>query len=195
MDGPEANGDRGGRGRFDPVAGMRAMAEIQAEGLRAAGDVLDRILGSEPAPGPARARREDYSALIDAWTQLMRRGVSVLTNPPGGSAVSVDGDGPGPVTRVVAGAGAAEVWLHNGSDQPVGPLTLRCGPLSDAGGVGLAEASVTFDPAVIDTMPERSSRGVRVSVSGGSAPAGVYRGVIQAEGAPAVWIPLEVTVR
>ena len=33
---------------FDPVAGMRAMADIQAEGLRAAGELLERMLGSEP---------------------------------------------------------------------------------------------------------------------------------------------------
>jgi len=174
---------------------MRAMAEIQAEGLRAAGDVLDRILGSEPAPGPARAGRDDYSALVDAWTELMRRGVSVLTNPGGGAAVPVDGDGPGPVTRVVAGGDAAEVWLHNGSDQPVGPLTLRCGALSDAAGCALAGARVTFAPASIDVLPERSSRGVRVSLVGEAPAPGVYRGVIQAEGASAVWFPLEVTVR
>ena len=49
----------GGQGRsfplFDPVAGMRAVADIQAEGLRAAGDLLERMLGSEPAANGARS--------------------------------------------------------------------------------------------------------------------------------------------
>jgi hypothetical protein len=55
--------------------------------------------------------------------------------------------------------------------------------------------AVHFDPSSIDTLPGRSSRGVRVAASGGSAAPGVYRGVIQAEGATALWLPLEVTVR
>ena len=32
---------------FDPVAGVRAMADIQAEGLRAASDLLERVLGPD----------------------------------------------------------------------------------------------------------------------------------------------------
>ena len=65
------------RPAFDPVAGMRAVADIQAEGLRAAGDLLERILRSEPeAPGTrppsstggvgAAGRGVDGSAAADA---------------------------------------------------------------------------------------------------------------------------------
>ncbi len=196
MTGPEANGNRGRRGRFDPVAGMRAMAEIQAEGLRAAGEVLDRMLGSEPPVPPPRGGRDEYAALVDAWAELLRRGVSVLTTP-GASGVSIDGDGPAAAVRVVIGAEPVEVWLHNRTGTATGPLTLRCGPLSDAAGGVLEGVSVHFDPAFIDTLPARSSRGVRVSagVAGEPPRAGVYRGVIQAEGVPAVWLPLEVTAR
>jgi hypothetical protein len=173
---------------------MRAVAEVQAEGLRAAGEVLNRMLGSEPAPGPRRERRDEYSALIDAWAELLRRGVSVLTTAEE-AQVSIDSDGPGSVVRVVSGGQPVEVWLHNRTEAAVGPLTPRCGPLSDARGVALEDVAVRFDPAYIDALPGRSSRGVRVSVSGGAARAGVYRGVIQAEGASALWLPLEVTVR
>lgn len=194
MEGPEANGDRGLRGRFDPVAGMRAMAEIQAEGLRAAGEVLDRMLTAEPSPGPSRSGRADYSALVDAWAELLRRGVSVLTSQEV-AGVSIDGDGPGAVVRVVVGGEPVDVWLHNRTEVAAGPLTLRCGPLSDGAGVVLEQAQVAFEPASIDVLPERSSRGVRVAVSGAPARPGVYRGVIQAEGASAVWLPLEVVVR
>lgn len=198
MEGPQGNGKRGPRGLFDPVAGMRAMAEIQAEGLRAAGEVLDRMLGAEPPVQPSRGGRDEYAALVDAWAEFLRRGVSVLTSS-GPAGVSIDGDGPAAVVRAAVGAEPVEVWLHNRTGAATGPLTLRCGPLSDAGGRVLEGVAVRFDPASIDALPARSSRGVHVAAGvEGSAPpprAGVYRGVIQAEGVPAVWLPLEITVR
>ena len=47
-----ADGRRRSVPLFDPVAGMRAMADIQAEGLRAASDLLERVL----APDQRRSR-------------------------------------------------------------------------------------------------------------------------------------------
>ena len=41
---------------FDPVAGMRAMADIQAEGLRAAGELLERMLAIRARRPAARTR-------------------------------------------------------------------------------------------------------------------------------------------
>src|SRR5688500_111982 len=82
---------------FDPVAGVRAMAEIQAEGLRAAGDLIERMLGSEPdGPDPRQSSAPgDYAALVDAWTDLLRRTVDGLAQlgQPGAVTVAVDSNG------------------------------------------------------------------------------------------------------
>jgi hypothetical protein len=188
---------------FDPVAGMRAMADIQAEGFRAAGELIDRMLGSEP-DGPGRARSSaaggDYSALVDAWTDLLRRTVAGLARPDGTDAVtvSVDSTGVGPQVRLATSGDSAattEVWLHNGSFSAIGPLALGCGQLSDPDGTVLEGAEVSFEPAEVTLLPARSSRAVTVSLAAaGSLRPGCYRGMIQARGAPGLWLPFEVAV-
>jgi hypothetical protein len=190
---------------FDPVAGMRAVADIQAEGLRAAGDLLERILRSEPdGPGPRQGSPAgDYTALVDAWTDLLRRTVAGLAQPdrPGAVTVGVDASGVGPPLRLAvpgpesAGDVAAEVWLHNGTRSAAGPLALRCGQLSDAGGAVLDGADVRFDPPEVAQLPPRSSRAVVVSLAATrSLRPGTYRGTIQADGAPGLWLPFEVAI-
>lgn len=201
--------DNGGRDpkrslpSFDPVAGMRAVADIQAEGLRAAGDLLERILGSEPEAPDARPRSSagGVGALVEAWTDLLQRTLAAVAAPgvPDALTVAVDADGPGPQVRLVldgAAEGAeAEVWLHNGTFSAVGPLTLRCGPLSDADGTMLDGADVVFQPREVDLLPARSSRAVVVSLAtAGPLRPGTYRGTIQARGAPRLWLALEVVV-
>jgi hypothetical protein len=190
--------------RFDPVAGMRAVADIQAEGLRAAGELLERVLGSEPdrPAGRSRSPAGDYGALVDAWTELLRRTIDGLAPPPrpGPITVPIDATGAGPELRLAvgepSGAGAAaEIWLHNPTFAAVGPLVLRCGELSDAGGTMLAGAEVRFDPPELALLEARSSRAVVVSLAAtGPLRAGTYRGTIQAGGAPRLWLPLEVAV-
>jgi hypothetical protein len=105
--------------------------------------------------------------------------------------VAVDGGGVGPAILLTAGQ-SAEVWLHNGTTTPAGPFALRCGPLERADGAVL-DGTIRFDPLQVDPLPGRSSRAVAVSVDGTPAP-GVYRGVLQADGAPDLWLPLQVTV-
>src|SRR6202008_1758001 len=92
---------RGARGRpvplFDPVAGMRAMADIQAEGLRAASDLLERVLEPDNlgtlAPSPPLATETDYAGLVSAWAALLQQVASGLGRPedPGPMTVPVDG--------------------------------------------------------------------------------------------------------
>jgi hypothetical protein len=190
---------------FDPVAGMRAMADIQAEGLRAAGDLLERMLGSEPdGPGPrSRPPAGDYTALVDAWTDLLRRTIAGLAQPgrPGAVTVPVDASGVGPPVRLALpcpesanGDATGEVWLHNGTRSAVGPLALCCGQLTDADGRVLDGAAVRFAPRDV-TLPPRSSRAVVVSLAATTPPRpGTYRGTIQARGAPGLWLPLEVAI-
>ncbi|HEX3277621.1 MAG TPA: hypothetical protein VHR40_03800 [Thermoleophilaceae bacterium] len=187
---------------LDPVAGMRAMADIQAEGLRAASELLERMLRAEP-DAPERRPPADagaYTALVDAWTDLLRRTVAGLAQPgePGVVTVPLGASGVGPPVRLTLRDGeapAAEVWLHNGTFAPIGPLALSCGPLADCEGGLLEGVRVRFEPASVEPLPPRSSRAIAVSLKVKGAPApGTYRGAIQADGAPALWLPLEVEV-
>ena len=195
--------DKRSRPAFDPVAGMRAVADIQAEGLRAAGDLLERILRSEPeAPGTRPpSPTGGVGALVEAWTDLLQRTLAAMATPgePGALTVAIDANGAGPQVRLAVdetGAGeATEVWLHNGTFTAVGPLAPRCGPLSDADGAVLEGAEVGFEPREVDPLPARSSRAVVVSLAAaGPLRPGTYRGTIQAQGAPRLWLPLEVVV-
>jgi hypothetical protein len=191
---------------FDPVAGMRAMADIQGEGLRAASEILDRILRSEPeGNGNGRAPRRanaDYAAVVDAWAELFRRMVAGFTEPvqPGAVTVPIDGNEVGPLIRLSpreteAGGATTEVWLHNGTSSPAGPLAMHCGPLTAGDGTVLEGAEVSFDPHEVALLPQRSSRGVVVAVAvTGSPRPGSYRGTIQCDGAPELWLPLEVVI-
>jgi hypothetical protein len=188
--------------RFDPVAGMRAIADIQAEGLRAASSLLERILRSEPDGHGSQSQSPagDYTSLVDAWTDLLRRTVAGLAHPgqPGAVTVPVDSSGVGPPLRLVlreADPAVVEVWLHNGTSSDVGPLVLRCGELSDSDGTVLDGAEVSFEPRDVALLPARSSRAVVMSLAaGGALLPGIYRGTIQAQGAPRLWLPLEVVV-
>lgn len=186
---------------FDPVAGMRAVADIQAEGLRAASDLLERILRSEPDVPDARTRSVTggMGALVEAWTDLLQRTVAALAGGPGALTVAIDANGAGPQVRLAVdetGAGeATDVWLHNGTLDPAGPLALRCGPLADVDGAVLDGAQVGFEPGEVESLPARSSRAVAVSLTaGGPLRPGTYRGTIQAHGAPRLWLALEVVV-
>ena len=213
-DGKAADGseqdDANARGRsiplFDPVAGMRAMADIQADGLRAASELLERMLGHDREglgprdPTPA----SNYAPLVDAWADLLQRIAAGLTQPvqPGGVTVPVDSSGVGPPVRLSLeeyrredDAAVAELWLHNGTPSAVGPLALRCGPLTASDGSVLEGAEVRFEPGKVARLPPRSSRGVLVSLAAtGSPRSGVYRGTIQADGAPKLWLPVEVAI-
>jgi hypothetical protein len=204
----EADGSsnrRRGVSLFDPVAGMRAMVDIQAEGLRAASDLLERMLRSEPDGGDSRERPPggDYAALVDAWADLLQRFAAGLAQPPhpGAVTIPVDSSGVGPPVRLALGesesadGAVAEVWLHNGTVSAVGPLALRCGQLSASDGTVLDASDVCFDPREVGILPPRSSRAVVVSLAtNGSLRPGTYRGTIQADGAPRLWLPLEVSI-
>jgi|tagenome__1003787_1003787.scaffolds.fasta_scaffold19665580_1 hypothetical protein len=195
---------RSGRA-FDPIAGMRAVADIQAEGLRAAGELLERVLGSEPDGGGARERppADDYGALAAAWAEMFRRFAAAMTLPgqPDAITVAIDTAGVGPQVRLVLRgpddieSGVTEIWLHNGTFGAVGPVALSCGQLCDSDGEVLGGAGVQFEPRQVPLLPARSSRAVVVSlVASRPLRAGTYRGTIQASGAPKLWLPFEVTI-
>lgn len=208
---------------FDPVANAQALADVQAQALRAAGDLVERLAQSvdgarerasaEPengsAPDGAATAAGDALRLVETWIDLLQRASSSFANVAtrdsqstdnGRVEVHLDSDAPaGGTVRLEmldTGSGAhTEAWLHNGTTTGVGPLALHAGELRAPDGT-LLGASVVCDPGRIDSLPGRSSRGVTVSVRRhGRVRAGTYRGLIQVEGAPDVWLAVEVIVR
>lgn len=210
-DGSESQGERA-RGRaippFDPIAGMRAMADIQADGLRAASELLDRMLGADrgSSPPPRDPPAESNSkALFDAWAEMLQRVAAGLARPGesnGALTVSLGTAGVGPAVRLALGGSSSaddetgvELWLQNGTPSELGPIALRSGPLTDADGEVLEGAEVRFEPGELESLPPRSARAVRVSLAASGTPrTGIYRGMIQADGAPNLWLPLEVAI-
>jgi len=208
---------------FDPALGARILAEIQAEGLRAASALVDRLVhlvdgphqsGPEGAPGAATDRGSASNPLdmgavkpwFDLWRDLVERTSETLqrlqgagTGPAGdGVQLGVDGSLVPAHPLIVAigpnGSGRGEMWLHNGTAEDPGELIPRCGPLNGPNGSPL-DCTVTIDPPQVDGLPSRSSRGFAITVSASRASApGTYRGIVQVRGADAVWMPIEVVV-
>ena len=206
---------------FDPIANARALGDVQAQGLRAAGELVERLARSvdgtvtrtarsddgETAPDGASPLSGDAARLLEVWIELLQRASTSFASATGSRAptderVEVDLDA-GSVTGVlrleVDGSGAiragtAEAWLHNGTAAPVGPLTLHSGDLRSPDG-DLLVGTLAFDPAYLDALPGRSSRGVALSIAKeGELRPGMYRGLMQVKGAPQVWLPVEVVV-
>lgn len=206
---------------FDPAAGVRLLGEIQAEGLRAAGALVDRLVHlvdgartAEPDPdadptteAPAGPAGVDMGAVLpwfDLWRDLVERTADTVqrlrTTGDGTGEFRVDVDGGHEPVRTLTvavgadGRGAVEMWLHNGTATDHAVLVPGCGPLTGPDGTP-ALLEVEFDPPKVDGLPSRSSRGFTVHVTAGTeTPPGTYRGIVQVTGADAVWMPLEVVV-
>jgi hypothetical protein len=205
---------------FDPIANARAVAEIQAQALRAAGDLVERVTGrvdgasTPPVASPAAGDGDDApaggdgSALIETWIALLQRaaeafGQAFNTDRNEGARVEIDLDTDSQTNRLllevddsgVVTSGSRELWLHNGTTTAIGPLQFHTGELRSADGEILA-ATVAYDPQSVDSLPARSSRGIGVSIEkDGELASGTYRGLIQIAGAQQVWLTLEVVVR
>ncbi len=224
----ERSDDGGGGGIpwasvFDPVANARALEQIQRRGLRAAGDIVDRLVavvdgarehdvttnGDGAPTAPTANGADPFGIWADLMTQTLqamsRLGVPDGASPqqPTGGPVWVDvvsGRGSGAfVLALDSGAekepAAGELWLHNASEHAVGPLRLHVGELRSPEGATLASSAVSVDPASIDGLPARSSRGVTASIDASvEVAAGRYRGLLQIDGADAVAVSVELTV-
>jgi hypothetical protein len=201
---------------LDPRANARALGDVQAQALRAAGDLVERLARSVDGPedtsddatdradeGSPRAGPGDAAGLVDVWLEMLSRMARVFdsSRPPGAGQdghVDLDllEDAGGRLRLVVRPehSAAAEIWLHNRSAQSVSALCLHSGEILSPAGVPV-KATVTFEPDRIDGMPPRSSRGVEITVTvGADASPGTYRGVLQVEGAPKTWVALELVV-
>ncbi|OBI40571.1 hypothetical protein A5707_09140 [Mycobacterium kyorinense] len=208
---------------FDPAANARALSAIQAEGLRAASRIVDRVVravGSEENGQPSAeasngktlaaagtdtlgpAGLPEFERLTRAWWsmvgQLLLR--SIPPTPAARGVLALDLNNPDAhgvlaLEAAVAGSAGTEIWLHNRGPADHADVRLQCSDLLGHDGDVISADAVRIDTAVVP-MPRRSSRGVVVTVDVSSqVRPGVYRGTLVASGHPDLWLPVVLTVR
>lgn len=216
------NGDLPWASVFDAGANMRALSAIQADGFRAASELVERFvrMASTGLDGAANAatsaaRHADerngdlfgatgLEPLITSWwamaDQFLRVGAPVNEQAAEPVVASLDlataqANGRLQLEAVVPGTATSEVWLHNGGPVDMGKVRLRCSDLLAHDGTVIPAHTMRFEPDIIP-MPARSSRGltVEIEISDGLPP-GKYRGTLVADGHPDIWLPVEVTIK
>lgn len=207
---------------FDPAANARALSAIQAEGFRAASELVDRFvrIASTGVNGNGRSRSSaapltqdqradlfgatDIEPLIRSWWSmigqfLLGSAPRVLNSPAADPAMldfsNAEAKGRLDLEATVPGTTTAEVWLHNRAADDLGEVALRSSDLVAHDGRVMGSGAVTFIPAAVP-MPGRSSRGIelKTEVPQGVQP-GLYRGTLLVVGHPELWLPLALTVR
>jgi hypothetical protein len=208
---------------FDPAANARALSAIQAEGFRAASELVDRFariattgIGGSDRPGtPAAPLSNDQRAdffgatdiepLIRSWWSLVGQ-MLLGSNPPvtdsrapvNPATLDLSSDeatGQLVLKAAASAAATAVVWLHNRGVKDFGQVRLRCSDLLADDGRVVDSDAVTFGPAVVP-MPARSSRGIDMTIKvAADVGPGVYRGTLLAEGHQDLWLPVVLTVR
>jgi hypothetical protein len=209
---------------FDSAANMRALSAIQADGFRAASELVDRFvrmastgLGgvgrpAPPTPQPDQQPADLYGAtglepLVASWWAMVDQFLRASA-PRDGQQVQPGADLPASLdfagTRatgrlyleaVPAGTATAEVWLHNAGPVDMGKVRLRCGDLLAHDGSLVRAQMLRFEPDIV-AMPGRSARGVTVELEVGDDVApGNYRGMLLADGHPDLWLPVELAVK
>jgi hypothetical protein len=208
---------------FDPAANARALTAIQAEGFKAASQIVDRFvriaangLNGDGRPTPAAGARlsedqradlfgaTDVEPLIRSWWSVLGQ-LFIRSAPPRvptqdcpdpATLEFSNPDARGELTLASHAAGAAttEVWLHNADANDLGQVRLRCSDLLSADGGVVSSAAMAFDPVVVP-MPGRSSRGIDVKIEvAHNVQPGLYRGTLLVEGHPHLWLPVALTV-
>jgi hypothetical protein len=207
---------------FDPAANARAFSAIQAEGFRAASEIVDRfariattglngkdrsMTSAARLPDDQRADlfgATDIEPLIRSWWvmigQFLLGSAQRVPDPVSADGASLDFssdevNGQLDLRATAAGAATAEVWLHNRGASDLGQIGLRCSDLLANDGSVISAGAVSVEPASVP-MPSRSSRGLKVKIQApqGVQP-GVYRGTLLVEDHPELWLPVVLTVR
>ncbi len=204
---------------FDPAANMRALSAIQADGFRAASQLVDRFVrmtaagltGSESSAPPANGEPADrYGAtglepfvtsgwaMVDQFLHISsprRERGSAEADPATLDLATAQATGRLQLDTMAPGAATAEVWLHNRGPVDMGKVALRCSDLLSHDGSVIAARLMRFEPDIAP-MPARSSRGVTVEVDIDEHVApGCYRGMLVVDGHPDVWLPIELVVK
>ena len=204
---------------FDPAANARALNSIQAEGFRAASELVDRFvriargglngtgwptISSAPLNNEQRADifgATDVAPLIRSWWSVVGQMLlgADARNSSGPEEPALDlqkGATAGRLELVTTapGVATAEVWLHNRGTEDFGDVTVHCSELLAHDGNVISPDSVRVLPQSV-AMPPRSSRGiaVEVSVARDVAP-GTYRGNVVASAGSGLWLPVVLAV-
>lgn len=207
---------------FDAGANMRALSAIQADGFRAASELVERFVrmasaglnGTANAPTPAARPADERNAdlfgatglepLMTSWWAMADQFLRVAAPPNDQSAAPVaanldlataQANGGLYLETVAPGTATAEVWLHNGGPVDMGKVQLRCSDLLAHDGTVMPAHTMRFEPDIIP-MPARSSRGLTVELDvADDLPPGKYRGTLVADGHPDIWLPVEVAIK
>ena len=206
---------------FDPAANARALSAIQAEGFRAASQIVDRFVrvattslngsgrSTTAAPLAHEQRADlfgatDIEPLIRSWWSMIGQFLlesaphnrdSASANVAALDLANTEAKGGLDLEVTVPGAVLAEVWLHNRSTEDLAEIQLRCSDFLAHDGRVVSSGVVTFNPPAVP-MPARSSRGIEVEIRVfEDIPPGLYRGTLLAEGHPNLWLPVVLTVR
>lgn len=186
---------------FDPAANARALSAIQAEGFRAASQIVDRFVRLASPDGEAATTEPprgapDLEQLTRAWWSVAgqfllggrARDVELdLSSPGGQQGVALESAIPGRAETVV--------WVHNRTDHDFGRIQLRCSDLLARSGALISARELTLDPSMVE-MPPRCSRGIAVALQvSDSTPPGVYRGTMLVDADDNLWLPVVLTVR
>ncbi|CAN3127132.1 Secreted protein [Mycobacterium sp. smrl_JER01] len=188
---------------FDPAANARALSAIQAEGFRAASQIVDRFARLSQPDGDAATTADPapglpyLEELVRTWWSLAgqllldggrsRATELDLCSPEGQRGVAMELPIPGGAETVV--------WLHNRTDKSFGRIRLRCSDLLAGDGSVIGSRSVVLDPETVEIFP-RCSRGIAVGLEVTSAARpGVYRGIVVIDGDDRLWLPVAITLR
>jgi hypothetical protein len=206
---------------LDPEANVRRLTAIQAEGFRAASELVDRFvqMGNAARNAADHSRKPSVNStqedsngenaggaviepLMRSWvsfTDQFLRGTTRMTDetregPARLDLEKVEAQGALDLHSGSPGCARGEVWLHNRGLGNLGDIRLRCSELLAHDGHVIASAAVQFDPEMVP-MPGRSSRGVTIKVLvDQEVPPAKYCGTLMAEGFPDLAIPVAVTV-
>ncbi len=207
---------------LDPVENLRALADVQAFGRRAAEELADRLLAwgdgrpgagvgaplTEGAGGSeaiadladlAERFRADAIRASEVSASLAEHamaliGILIDRLPP---ARRADTAARPVVLKAVPPGDEARglFWVHNTSPTAVAAVRPHCAAPRSHTGCELAADGVVFDPPILDPLPARSTCGIEVCVRvPPSAAPGTYVSVVMAANLPELYLPLHVTV-
>ena len=207
---------------MDPEANVRRLTAIQAEGFRAASELVDRFVRmassngngtdhqKKPSVNPEKGNGNGDNSDSATIEPLLRSWLSMTDQFLRGSRQLADANSDGPATLDLEkaeaqgaldltcrspGVARGEVWVHNRGLGNLGDVRLRCSELLAHDGHVISSAAIEFEPETVP-MPGRSSRGVSIKVLvDQEAPPAKYCGTLLAEGFPDITIPVAVTVQ
>ncbi|MGH9192884.1 MAG: hypothetical protein ACRDZ0_10505 [Acidimicrobiales bacterium] len=186
---------------FDP---LRAVTDVQRQAIDNAGHIIGRLLeimnrpptdrdalevpagdGDDLAEPGFQQIRAIVARAIDLYMDLFQRTFEVYADLTETSLrrrdVTVGGNGASPtapLTLQVGEDGVAEgqLWLHNATDEAIGPDRVSATPLCSHAGHVVPAADVTIEPSSLPAVPPGELARAVVRVDTGRLPSGRYHG-------------------